>query len=171
MNRENGIINSVLSPHYSLLQFLLKDVLGKGWPCRFQAKGHSMSPFIKDGDVVTISPLSGNSPGIGDVVAFIHPQNKRLIIHRVIRKGGDAYLLKGENASEADGLVKKENIFGVVRDVERGGKKAFLGLGPERFLIAFLTRKGLLLPLMLPVWKIVRSVLPRKLRSFVLGLG
>ena len=139
---------------------LVKEVLGKGRDCRFQVKGHSMSPFIKDRDVVTISPLSGNSPGIGDVVAFIHPQNKRLLIHRVIRKEGEVYLVKGENASEADGLVKKENIFGVVRDVERGGKKVFIGLGPERFLIAFLARKGLLLPLMLPLWKIVRSILP-----------
>jgi len=74
----------------------------------------------------------------------------------VVWKGRDAYIVKGENTLESDGLIKKENILGVVTKVERKGKKVFLGLGPERFLIALLTRKNLLLPVLLPVWRIFR---------------
>jgi hypothetical protein len=115
-----------------------------------------MSPFIKDSDVVTISPMVDSSPGFGDVIAFIHPKTEKLLIHRVAWKSRDAYLLKGESALEPDGLIKKENILGLVTKVERKGKRIFLGLGPERFLIALLTRANLLLPVLRPLWRILR---------------
>ena len=53
---------------------LLSAVLNKGVPVRFQAKGFSMSPFIKNNDVVTISPWQGTRPGLGDIIAFVHPE-------------------------------------------------------------------------------------------------
>ena len=139
-----------------LLPELVKEVLGKGVECRLQVKGYSMSPFIKDSDVVTISPMSDSSPGFGDVIAFIHPKTDKLIIHRVVWKSRDAYLLKGETALEPDGLIKKENLLGLVTKVERKGERIFLGLGPERFLIALLTRTNLLLPVLRPLWRILR---------------
>ena len=46
--------------------------------------------------------------------------------------------------------------MGRVTRVERNGKEIFFGLGPERFLIAFLTRRGLLFPLLYPLWRMVR---------------
>lgn len=126
---------------------LLQDVLRKGLPFTFRASGFSMSPFIKDGDDVTIFPLNGISPGLGNVVAFIHKGNGMLFIHRVVGKKGNAYLLKGDNATETDGLISGSDILGCVRMVERRGQRVFFGLGPERFLIAYLNRRGLLLPL------------------------
>jgi signal peptidase len=149
----------VMTHHLSgseVLPELVKEVLSKGVECRFQAKGHSMSPFIKDGDIVTISPLTSSSPGLGDVVALNHPENEKLIIHRVVKKRNNDYYVKGDNALEADGLVQAKNILGYVNKVERDGKNVRLGLGPERFLIAFLTRKGLLFPLVSPLWRIIR---------------
>jgi len=148
---------SVLSADNLSITELLSTLVDKGLSCKFQAKGHSMSPFIKDGDAITVSPKIGCSPRFGDVVAFIHPRTEKLFIHRVVWKRRDAYIVKGENTLESDGLIKKENILGVVTKVERKGKKVFLGLGPERFLIALLTRKNLLLPVLLPVWRIFRQ--------------
>jgi phage repressor protein C with HTH and peptisase S24 domain len=147
---------SVLGADNLSITELLSTLVDKGLSCKFQAKGHSMSPFIKDGDAITVSPKIGCSPRFGDVVAFIHPRTEKLFIHRVVWKRRDAYIVKGENTLESDGLIKKENILGVVTKVERKGKKVFLGLGPERFLIALLTRKNLLLPVLLPVWRIFR---------------
>lgn len=118
-----------------------------------------MSPFIKDGDEVTISPLFGSSPGFGNVIAFVHPGTGKLIVHRVVRVLGEAYIVKGENALEIDGLIKKENILGVVTRVERKGKRVFFGSGPGRFLIGFLTRKNLLLRVPRPAWRIIRPVM------------
>jgi len=36
---------------------LAKDVLGRGASFRFQARGNSMTPFIRDGDVIAIVPM------------------------------------------------------------------------------------------------------------------
>ena len=143
---------------------LLRDVLRRGAECQFQANGHSMSPFIKDGDIVTVSPILHSSPGIGDVVAFIHKKTGRLLIHRVVGKNGKSYLTKGDNTFEGDGSVHEANILGYVRKVERNGKKVSLGLGPESFLISLLTRKGLLLSFVLPVWRVFRSIVRRTVR-------
>ena len=140
---------------------LLRAVLDKGAPARFWAKGFSMSPFIKNEDVVTLYPLQNASPGVGDVIAFVLRETDKLCVHRVVGKKGDFYVTKGDNSSEADESVPRENILGFVTRVERGGKEVFLGLGPERFLIGFLGGRGLLLPLILPVWKVVRLFIKR----------
>ena len=141
-----------------VLPQLVKEVLGKGGECRLQVKGFSMSPFIKDSDMVTISPVVDASPGFGDVIAFVHPKADKFFIHRVVRKIGCAYLVKGENSFEPDGLIERKDILGIITRVERDGKKVFFGLGPERFLIALLTRTNLLLPVLRPVWMIFRPV-------------
>jgi phage repressor protein C with HTH and peptisase S24 domain len=137
------------------LEQLMRGVLDKGAPFRFQGKGFSMSPFIKDGDILTIGPIQRCAPSFGDVVVFTNPHNGRLIIHRIIGKKAGSYLTKGDNAPEEDGLISREAIVGLVTSVERDGKKLFLGLGPDRFIIAFVTRNGLLSLLNL-LWRLVR---------------
>ena len=91
------------------------------------------------------------------MVAFIHPKTEKLLIHRVVWKSMYACLLKGESALEPDDLIKKESVLDLAAKVERKGKRIFLGLGPERFLIALLTRTNLLLPVLRPVWRIFRA--------------
>ena len=140
---------------------LLRAVLDKGAPVRFRAKGFSMSPFIKNEDVVTLSPLQSASPGRGDVITFVLQGTDKLCVHRVVGKKGDFYVTKGDNTSEADESVPRENILGFVTRVERDGKDVFLGLGPERFVIAFLGRRGLLLPLILHVRKVICAMIKR----------
>ncbi len=140
---------------------LLRAVLDKGVPFRFRAKGFSMSPFIKDDDVITVSPLTDGSIRSGDVIAFIRPEMKKLVIHRVVGKKGEYFHIKGDNIPDTDELIPATNIMGRVTRVERNGKEIFLGLGPERFLIAFLTRRGLLFPLLYPLWRMVRPILRR----------
>jgi hypothetical protein len=126
---------------------LLRATLAKGMPLRFLAKGFSMDPFIRDDDVITVWPLIDPSPGLGDVVAFIQERSERLVVHRVIRVNGSSYVIKGDNSDGADGLIPRTNILGWVKEVERNEKRICLGFGPERFLIAFLSRTGLMVPL------------------------
>ncbi len=106
-----------------------------------------MDPFIRDDDVITVSPLADPSPGPGDVVAFIQENAERLLVHRVIRTQGSSYVIKGDNSAGADGLIPGANILGWVKRVERNNQRVFLGFGPERFLIAFLSRMGWMVPL------------------------
>jgi len=141
-----------------VLSDLLREVLEKRVPIRFRVKGFSMSPFIKDGDMVTVSPFLNGQPHMGDVVTFTNPKTKRLIMHRVVGKRGDSYLIRADSAIETDGQIPMKNIIGRVTKVERNGKRIILGLGPERLLIAFLIRRGLLFPLLPIVWKIIHPL-------------
>jgi hypothetical protein len=125
-----------------------------------------MSPFIKDGDVITVAPVwpSSGSPnvptgsprwtgnawtcGIGQVVAFVSPGSQRLVVHRIIGRYESGFLIQGDNLSGpvAD-TVRPGDILGRVVRIERGRKRVWLGLGPERYAIAVLSRAGLLLPI------------------------
>ena len=140
---------------------LLQAVLNKGASFRFRAKGFSMSPFIKDDDIVTVSPHTDNSSMPGDVVAFIRPEMKKLVIHRVVGKEGEYFHIKGDNVPNTDELIPETNILGRVTMVERNGKEVLFGFGPERFLIAFLTRNGYLSTMLFYFSKIIRPFLKR----------
>lgn len=105
-----------------------------------------MTPFIQDGDVVTICPSRGVRLRMGEVVAFIHPDSQQLFIHRVVGRKDCSYLTQGDNASETDGLIPETHILGTVASIERGRAKVRFGLGTERSLIAFLIRIKLLHP-------------------------
>jgi hypothetical protein len=135
---------------------LLKSVLAKRMCCRFRVKGFSMSPFIRDGDVVTVAPLGSGGLGLGDMVVFLSVRGGGPVIHRVIGKCDGSYLLKGDNLPEPDGKVPPANILGYIKTVERSGKRISVGLGPEKALIALLTRTGLLSPMLSPFRKALR---------------
>jgi hypothetical protein len=91
------------------------------------------------------------------VVAFVHPVNGRLVVHRVIGYGKNACLIQGDNIwGLVDGQIPHANILGRVTSVERRGRMVRLGLGPERFILALLSRTRLL-KLVLGSWTVVRS--------------
>ena len=124
---------------------LMRAVHARGLPFRFSAGGYSMTPFIRDGDVITVSPLASQPPRVGEVVAFIHPETKLLCLHRVLSVHGDSFFIQGDNMPEKpDGVIPREAILGRVTGVERAGRRVRLGLGPERLLFAILSRcKGI----------------------------
>lgn len=137
-----------LSLSVTALSELLQAVLARGLPFRFRAKGVSMYPFLKDDDVITVSPLFRRSLRFGDVAVFVQPKTDKVLVHRVVGKRRNAYLMKGDNSYYFDGLILKEQILGYVTKQERNGKVTFFGLGLHRFAIALLSRNGLLLPLL-----------------------
>ena len=130
-----------------------------------------MSPFIRDGDVITIAPVQppGRNPhvptpsslsagnvtearrcDVGQVVAYVAALSRRLLVHRIIGRHESGFLIQGDNLSGpvAD-PVRPDDILGRVVRIERGRKRIWLGLGPERYAIAVLSRVGLLLPILL----------------------
>jgi hypothetical protein len=123
---------------------LMKAVHAKNLPFRFHAEGFSMSPFLKDGDIITVSPLGESILCRGDIVAFVHPLTKKPVVHRIMLKEGGFLKIRGDSASSDDGLIPEANILGRVTTVERCGKKKYLGLGPEKYLIALLSDRSLL---------------------------
>jgi len=140
---------------------LLRAVLDKGVPFRFRAKGFSMNPFIKDGDVITIFPLQGSRPRLGDVVAFTHPSTGGIAVHRVVGKKGSYFSIRGDNLPGGNETVSYKNLLGFVRNLERNGKNVFFGLGPERRLIALSSRSSILPYLLSPIWRLIRPFFKR----------
>jgi len=149
---------SALSLSGPALKELMQAVLRKNVPFRFRASGFSMAPFIKDGDVLTVSPVPDPPPGLGDVAAFLHPVSGRLAIHRIVAQKKSGYRLKGDGTDAADGLVPQANIIGIIRKVERNGHRVLLGLGPEKILIALLSGMGLLSQLVHPLWLLFKTL-------------
>jgi len=125
---------------------LLGDVVAKGAAFRFKALGGSMSPFIRNGDVVTVAPVA--RPRTGDVAAFRRPEDGRLVVHRVVAVRSDSLLIKGDNIDSPDGRIPASNVVGRVSRVERNGRTCRLGIGPERLAVAVLSRCGLLRPIL-----------------------
>ena len=123
---------------------LMEAVLEKNVPFRFTASGLSMSPFIRDGDVITLEPVTGQLRS-GDVVAFRTPCFANLVVHRIIHVSQKGYLIKGDNLVETD-LVPASSIIGRVVGIEHQGHQVRLGQGRERFVLAWLSRRGWLRP-------------------------
>jgi signal peptidase I len=143
---------------------LIEAVHEKGAPFRFQARGSSMTPAIRDGDVITVAPLKDIKIGRGDVLAFRHPERPQLLVHRILRKKENRFFIKGDNCSAADGWIPAENILGIVTQVGRQGKIRFW---PSRLQPSFWSNAYLLF---YPLWPPVRRVLVwawRRLRSII----
>lgn len=127
---------------------LMQAVLSKGRSFRFCARGWSMIPFIRDGDVITITPLRQSLPGVGEVVAFIRPDDHHLVVHRVVARRSSTVFIQGDNGlGFVDGIIPQENLLGRVSRIERRGHNVWMGLGPERYVIAWLSRTFRLIPL------------------------
>ena len=120
---------------------LLKAVIERGKPFKFKARGWSMSPFIRDNDILTLSPTPKTFPQKGDVVAVIDPDTEKLLVHRIVGINNGRYWIKGDNLDKEDpGSFDIDGIYGRVTRVERDGKSVRFGLGPERTAIAVLSR-------------------------------
>ena len=141
---------------------LLRATVERGIPLRIRVRGFSMAPFIRDDDVLTITPMNGRVPSVGEVVAFTLPDPGRLVIHRIIAARDGAWLVRGDNCPKPDGIVGCKNILGRVTRVERQGREVRLGLGGESRIIAALNRQNLLLTL--KAW----FHLPRRVAASVL---
>jgi hypothetical protein len=117
------------------------DLLRAGGRVALVAGGHSMAPAIRSGDRVTIEPLRG-APRTGDVVAC--DIDGRLVIHRVVGRSAGLTEVRGDIALASDPLVPVQALLGSVTRVDRGRRRIRLGLGPERLLLAWLSRSGVL---------------------------
>jgi len=139
---------------------LLHAVLEKGVSLKFKAKGFSMTPFIKGGDVITLAPFGrADYLSLGSVVAFIKPETKHLVVHRIVGRTDNGFIIKGDNVKEPHDIVPGTNVLGLVKKVERNGRQAYAALGPEKRVQAFLSRNTNLLPTMVTAWRQIRNLL------------
>jgi signal peptidase I len=105
---------------------LSRGILEKGNSVRFQAKGWSMRPLIRDGDFIIVSPVENSSIKTGDVVFYSTAGNK-VIVHRLIRKykqkGRMTVFIKGDASFSTPVKMDIQNVLGKVIAIERNGRK------------------------------------------------
>jgi uncharacterized repeat protein (TIGR01451 family) len=125
-------------PHSAQFESVSLECLQAGLRVRFQARGASMSPAIRDGELVYVEPASGAALRRGDIVLVKGDRGFRL--HRLILAdaGRDLFITRGDCGMEDDPAVRSGQILGVaiakeVRVGRRVVRAKFRGMG-GRFL-------------------------------------
>jgi hypothetical protein len=135
------------------------DCLKAGLRIRFQACGASMSPAIRDGEMVYVKPAAEAHFRKGDIVLVKNDHGFRL--HRLIRAdaGRDLFITRGDCGLQDDPAVKRDQILGVAvaKDVCLGTKLVranFRGMSGRFFRAASRVQTVSL--------KLMRAVIPEK---------
>ena len=121
---------------------LVEELTARGASARFVARGGSMSPWIRDGDVVTVVPAAGRARA-GDVAAFRRPGSGQLTVHRLLRRVPGGWVARGDRSAGEDGVVADGEVLGTVSRLERNGRVRFLPRGWGGTWLARLSRLGL----------------------------
>jgi signal peptidase I len=101
---------------------LMTAVHEKNVPFRFRARGKSMHPVIRDGDIIVIAPVREYPPVPGMIAAYPHPGTGKLVVHRLRSFRDGRYLGAGDNTISPDGWVSPGDLLGVVTGIERGDR-------------------------------------------------
>ncbi len=107
------------------LNSFLGKLLEGGKPASIPARGFSMAPFIRDGDLITVATAFRPGPDrlkLGDVVLF-RTELDRWLVHRIIRKSyrgkRGRVVTKGDSLLRADRPIDLEQVWGKVAVVAR----------------------------------------------------
>ncbi len=114
--------NHQLSSH-DFMQ-LTNELLNNGNMVRFRANGKSMLPFIKDGDILTITPTKPKQLKNGHI-AFYQKADGTPTAHRILGKikenGITIFLIRGDGYVAGKEKVPAKDIIGIITKVERNG--------------------------------------------------
>lgn len=95
-------------------------LLRRGGRLRIKARGGSMVPFFRDGDVALVSPATGRDVDVGDVICYEAPPG-RLCLHRVIARHRERLVAKGDALAFTE-VIDRAQLLGRVVAVERHGQ-------------------------------------------------
>ncbi len=103
---------------------LSRQILDDGSCLRFEAKGHSMDPFIRESDIVVVEPADFSQLRLGEIILY-HISDEAVLAHRIVgrmQQDGVSYLLaRGDAVLGLDGPVSSAQILGRITTLERRG--------------------------------------------------
>lgn len=100
----------------------IEELLLQGKTVQLKPIGTSMCPLITPGrDEAVIAPIAGHKPKRGDVVLY-RREGSILVLHRIWKCKKDEYYMVGDNQTEVEGPLKREQIKGVMVAFVRRGK-------------------------------------------------
>lgn len=151
-------VNAITIPKDSFKK-LLETVIEKKGELIFKAKGSSMSPFILNGDLVTICPYSDKAPKLGDIVAFTENVTGNLLIHRILLKKDNFFFIKGDNRLKSNGFIHRNAVMGYVKRVEHKNRNRIIGIEKGNKVVALLLNNLLFNNVFILVNRIVNYVI------------
>jgi signal peptidase I len=114
---------------------LSSEVLRSGKRLRFRAKGGSMHPFVRNGDLLLVEPADGSAMRLGEV-AFHRTENGGIAAHRIVgrhrRDGREFLATKGDAVRGTSHAVPCSEVMGRVVAIERQGAEIRLDGGRAR---------------------------------------
>jgi signal peptidase I len=84
-----------------------------------KARGGSMTPFIRDGDIVVVANIEPTHVAVGDVVCY-ETEPGQLRLHRVVARDGDRLRVRGDAITFTE-VVEGAQLLGKVICVQRHG--------------------------------------------------
>jgi uncharacterized repeat protein (TIGR01451 family) len=101
-----------------LFEQIICPLLGQGMSVRFQARGASMSPAIRDGEVVEVTPVIVAKLRKDDIV--LAKSNCGFRLHRIVRADPerDIFITRGDCGQENDPALRADQILGLARAKE-----------------------------------------------------
>ncbi len=97
-------------------------VLEAGGEISFVTAGFSMLPLLRNRMDKVFLKKTSDTPKKGDVI-FYRRENGAFVLHRIIGKNKDGYILRGDNQTDIEYGVKRENILAVLQKVVRADGK------------------------------------------------
>jgi uncharacterized repeat protein (TIGR01451 family) len=101
-----------------LFSQVIYELLGQGLSVRFQACGASMSPAIRDGEIVEVTPVIVSKLRKDDIV--LANTNVGFRLHRIVSADyeRDIFITRGDCGQENDPALKGAQILGLARAKE-----------------------------------------------------
>lgn len=100
-----------------------EKLLAEGRTIQFKPIGYSMYPlFVPDRDQAVVAPIGDIMPRRGDVVLY-RREGGNLVLHRICRYDAEGFYMVGDNESEIEGPLQREQIKGILVGIIRKGKR------------------------------------------------
>ncbi|HXK59324.1 MAG TPA: nucleotidyltransferase family protein [Acidobacteriota bacterium] len=104
---------------------LCREISSHAGRLRFQARGQSMRPFLRDGDLLTLEAVTPAQVCIGDIVLY-QAENGRPLVHRVLWKKAIGeemfFLIRGDASRGECDRVSGARVIAKVTEVRRGSR-------------------------------------------------
>ncbi|HTZ82872.1 MAG TPA: C25 family cysteine peptidase [Candidatus Acidoferrales bacterium] len=101
-----------------LFEDIVRELLGQGLALRFQALGASMSPAVRNGDTVEITPVIVSKLRKDDIV--LAKTNYGFRLHRIVLAdhARDLFITRGDCGRQNDPVLAGAQILGIARSKE-----------------------------------------------------
>jgi len=113
-----------------------------------------MLPFLRDGDVLVVRPVTAAEVRIGDVICY-EPPSGGFVLHRVIARDDRGFVTRGDALTYVE-VVPDAALLGVATARERGGRRVALDTAPARRRARVVAAVAPLLARLVPVARAVR---------------